>query len=68
MLTGNPHLISAVLNIDITSREVFSTYNGNVEKAYNNVLLQHDRSEEAVPRGITRTQNGSRRQSNEIWI
>ena len=68
MLTGNPHLISAVLNIDITSREVFSTYNGNVEKAYNNVLLQHDRSEEVVPRGITRTQNGSRRQSNEIWI
>lgn len=36
-------LISAVLNVDTTSWEVVGTYNGNVEKAYNNVILQHDR-------------------------
>lgn len=37
------YLISAVLNVDTTSWEVVGTYNGNVEKAYSNVILQHNR-------------------------
>lgn len=32
-----------MLNVDTTSWEVISTYDGNVEKAYNNELQQHNR-------------------------